>query len=319
LGCFGRCCGNKETHSDEEQVPAETKEVSDTDTLLGLDPEANFIRRLFSRYYDVLHFCRWPLLVLCLGAIIFTAIRSAQLDLPTSSDVRLYDENDNQYEQNYVWRQSLLFDALNKKGGSTAYVVWGLKPEDNGDLNNPNKWSSLVVDKSFEPSETESQVFLRDFCDDFFANDFAGFVDSSYVCPINRFDEWLVAQSSLTTPDAIYEEHCDGATGLPMDGNTFDSCISAWAAQEKETSVLSREGTLQALYIKFNSRVRYDSPFADLDDEWNAIENYMKSLKTPPGARRGYFTSEDFWWYVCTDGLSFVTALSFISCLHLSI
>ena len=51
------------------------------------------------------------------------------------------------------------------------------------------------------------------------------------------------------------------------------------------------------MYIKFNSRVRYDSPYEDLDDEWHLIEDYMQSLSRPPTARNGYFTSEDFWWY----------------------
>ena len=61
------------------------------------------------------------------------------------------------------------------------------------------------------------------------------------------------------------------------------------------------------MYIKFNSRVRYDSPYSELDDEWHAIEAYMQKLEAPAGARNGYFTSEDFWWYE-TNGQMLQTA-----------
>jgi hypothetical protein len=308
--CFS-CCGPKEFSDEDidEAVQPSSKQSLPNDAVEEIDEEANLIRRIFGRYYTVLHAIRWPLLVACIVAFVLTAIKAASLDLPTSSDVRLYNENDNQYEQNFVWRQNLLYDALYKKGGSTAYVVWGLTPADNGDRNDPTEWSSLVLDDSFEASDTDSQAFLRDFCDKFFSNVFAGLVDSDYVCPINRFDEWLQEQSISTAPDSVYQDFCGGASSLPMDPSTFDACISGWADMENETTVLSRQGKVEVMYIKFNSRVRYDSPYEDLDDEWHAIEDYMDSLDAPPTALNGYFTSEDFWWYD-TNGSMLETAYS---------
>lgn len=187
-GCF-RCFGfgKKQTNRDESDNTVEVHSVAKEEPH-EIETDSNLIRRIFTRYYKVLHLLRWPLLVLSGLALVLTAIRASLLGLPTSSDVRLYNEDDNQYEQNFVWRKNLLYDVLDKKGGSTAYVLWGVKAADNGDLNNPDKWSSLVLDDSFEPSQPDAQVFLRDFCDEFFANDFAGLVSSDYECPINRFD-----------------------------------------------------------------------------------------------------------------------------------
>lgn len=54
------------------------------------------------------------------------------------------------------------------------------------------------------------------------------------------------------------------------------------------------------MLLVFNSRVRYDSPFALLVDEWNLIEDWFeqdKSSQAPVGVNNGYFTSADFWWY----------------------
>ena len=236
------CCGcikrRKEQQCDDDQEN-NAKDASQDEVQNEIDENYNLIRRILSKYYALLHSVRWPLLVICGVAFILTAVRAASLDLPTSSDVRLYDENDNQFEQNYVWRQHLLYDVLDKKGGSTAFVIWGVKPEDNGDVNNPDKWSSLVLDDSFQPSHIESQIFLRDFCNDFFENDFAGRVTSDYVCPINRFDFWLKQQSASASPDSSYQENCGASASVPIDPNIFDSCISAWAKQEEETTILS--------------------------------------------------------------------------------
>eukprot|EP00977_Amphora_coffeiformis_P011860 scaffold2907_cov161-Amphora_coffeaeformis.AAC.6 len=293
--CFGWCKKDGSDESGKEESYA--KESGNTAEAHEIDADFSLIRRILSKYYDILHKCRWPLLVICGAAFILTALKAASLDLPTSSDVRLYNENDNQFEQNFVWRQHLLYDTLQKKGGSTAFVIWGVKPDDNGDMNNPDKWSSLVLDNTFEPSKTEAQVFLRDFCDKFFANDFAGLVISNYRCPINRFDDWLQEQAASNAPDRAYSNNCGGASSLPMDPTAFDACMSTWAGQQGETTVLSRQGKVEAMYIKFNSRVRYDSPFKDMDDEWHIIEDYMDSLEAPPSASNAYFTSEDYWWF----------------------
>lgn len=145
------------------------------------------------------------------------------------------------------------------------------------------------------------QLFLNGFCEDLFATDLAAPVSSDYTCPITKFDQWLHLQAVADLPDVSYQENCDGAALLPMDSSRFDSCISAWAVQEKETSVLSRRGKVEVIYIEFKSRVRRGDPHNRLDKEWHAIEAYMRALETPTGARNGFFTSKDFWWYDTTS------------------
>ena len=93
----------------------------------------NMIQRILLNFYDILHLTRWPLLALCLGALALSTYFASTLELPTSSDVRLLNENI-EYEQNYIYRQNLLSNALDKQGGSQAYVMWGVKAADTGDL-----------------------------------------------------------------------------------------------------------------------------------------------------------------------------------------
>jgi hypothetical protein len=295
--CRCHCCRKSEAEGHE-----------DTDHHMVVD-KPSLIRRLLTRFYNALHMGRWALLLVCVAAFIVSVVFAAKMGLPTSADVRLLDESTSQYEANYQWRIKLLYQVLVRKSGSTAYVTWGVKPADTGDINNPLSWSQLVLDESFDPSSEDSQVYMRDFCDRFFENDWAERTVVDYECPINRFDSWLQEQSNSSAPDAIYVENCGGATSLPVQQNEFDTCIYAWGQQVVELSVLAREGKVEVMYIPFSSRVRFDSNFDDTDREWKDIESWMGSqvVGAPEGVSRMFHTSENFWWYD-TNGSMLETA-----------
>ena len=55
--------------------------------------------------------------------------------------------------------------------------------------------------------------------------------------------------------------------------------------------------------------MRYDSPFDDLDSEWNNIESWMvnQTNTAPVGVNQMYFSSADFWWFD-TNGQMLATA-----------
>ena len=113
----------------------------------------NMIQRILLKYYNILHLTRWPLLALCLGALALSTYFASTLELPTSSDVRLLNENI-EYEQNYIYRQNLLSNALDRQGGSQAYVMWGVKAADTGDL---SKFINLFVFIAFSMIQTGIQ------------------------------------------------------------------------------------------------------------------------------------------------------------------
>jgi hypothetical protein len=112
------CCHRCEAGSEDEDAEGEKQSL---------------IRRIFLAYYAVLHRIRWGLLVACIAGFGVCIYFATTLELPTSADVRILDEN-NEFEQNYMWRQKLLYDALLKSGGSEVLVGFGLKPADTGDL-----------------------------------------------------------------------------------------------------------------------------------------------------------------------------------------
>jgi hypothetical protein len=139
------CCGfigtkkgalGQEENADDEDDAADKELSESTDPVDSSQDEESknpsWIQRIMIAFYNVLHTFRWPLFVICLGILALTVYVSTTLELPTSSEVRLLEDS-SQFEQNFQWRQNLLSTALEKAGGSQAYVIWGVTPADTGD------------------------------------------------------------------------------------------------------------------------------------------------------------------------------------------
>lgn len=135
------------------------------------------------------------------------------------------------------------------------------------------------------------------FCDELFAADFAAKTSDDYACPMNAFNSWLQEEAAAAPPSEAYVSSCDNVTSIPMPQENFNTCVIAWSKLVNETHVLQRDGRVRILVNRFQSRVRYDSPFDELNSEWNTIEAWMKnqSVVAPPGVKSMFFSSEDFW------------------------
>ena len=185
-------------------------------------------------------------------------------------------------------------------------------PKQRSPTDNPDTWSQLVLDDTFDPSSEEAQVFLLQFCTDFFGQAFASPVNTSFACPIQAFDLWLQEQSNATSPEDIYIHNCGGASGVPVSQEQFDPCIISWAQTVGERFILSRNHRVQIIFFPFESRIRYKDPYHVLSKEWHLIEDWMKATndhQAPEGVNKGYFSSGDFWWYD-TNGQMLRTAYS---------
>lgn len=140
---------------------------------------------------------------------------------------------------------------------------------------------------------------LKNFCPQLFAEEFAENVDVYYECPMNRFDRWLQEQSRSFSPVEEYYLNCGGATKVPVPQENFHDCIIAWSLSVGETSILQRDGVVKIMSFYYQTRVRWDSAFSELNDEWLAIESWMDDQreKVPPEVANMFSSSGDFWWY----------------------
>lgn len=142
----------------------------------------SFIHRILDSYYKLLHRFRWLVLGITAAGFITCTVFAAQLTLPTSSDVAILPDK-NQYQMHWVWNENLLSTKLAKEAGTEARIWFGVTPADTGDHLNPDSWTTLVLDETFEVKSEESQLYLLDFCGRLFAE--FGKVEDTYQCPMN--------------------------------------------------------------------------------------------------------------------------------------
>ena len=284
--CNAFNCGKRENDEDEED-----------------EGKMSLIHRILFGYYNILHKLRWVLLVASIVGFGLAAWGATTLKLPTSSEVRLVGEDAVQYEQNFIWRDYLLQSSLDKSGGSSIAIAFGLEPADTGDHNNPKKWSQLVLDNTFDAAPEASQRHLESFCPELFAQPFASVPFDGYECPINKFAKWLETESAKSNPSAGYISNCGGASGIPVPEAKFDACLIEWATQNaainQEYDVLALDGKVKIIYMMAGVRTRFDSPFDDLETEYNSIDKWIssKSSAGPDTANKAIFSSQTFWWF----------------------
>eukprot|EP00538_Stauroneis_constricta_P012591 CAMPEP_0119547884 /NCGR_PEP_ID=MMETSP1352-20130426/1904_1 /TAXON_ID=265584 /ORGANISM="Stauroneis constricta, Strain CCMP1120" /LENGTH=1198 /DNA_ID=CAMNT_0007592951 /DNA_START=90 /DNA_END=3686 /DNA_ORIENTATION=- len=310
-GCCISCCdGKKSGDGDEENNNNDNDALDDddddarnkNDDTDDDEEKPSLIRRILLTYYKLLHTARWPLLVMCMIAFGICTYIASTLSLPTSADVRLISDK-HQFEQHFLWKLELLDDVLKKSGGSLASVIWGVVPADTGDLDDPKSWSQLVLDDRFDASPEDAQIYLKDICASLFAEDFASPPESTFVCPLTEFDEWLQASSSSSSNDMqendIYTNNCNGATSLPVDPEYFDRCIIAWSQSVGQNNILAHDGKVKIITLPFTSNARWDDPFDVLEKAWNRHEAWFgdMNINAPATVNRGYFSSNDFHWY----------------------
>ena len=283
-GCFDRFCCTCFRPPPEK--------IDDT------DEHPSLIHGILSKYYRFVHSSRFFLLAVVGAVFVVCTIYAMKVRPPDSGDVRLLRES-NEYEKAAMWRKNILFENLLRSSGSSTYVVWGLIPADTGNNNDPTSFTQMVLDESFQPSQQETQIYLRDFCGKLFAQEFADPGDEE--CPVDKFDSWLRNQYALPSneTDQIYLDHCSDANGLPMPENNFDACMHNWSQEYSETEVLTRDGKVTIIFARFNGRIRFDTKFDTTKNEWNLVESWFQNerMNAPPGIGGMYFTSEDYWYF----------------------
>lgn len=132
-----------------------------------------------------------------------------------------------------------------------------------------------------------------------FAQDFAERPSQNFTCPFDDFADWIEVQAASDAPDDAYTLYCGGASSIPVPEENFHQCMISWSQLVEDTRVLSYEDKVRIIILKFGSRVRWDSPFSILGDEFDLINDWMSaSSKSAPESVKGVFMSSfDFWWY----------------------
>jgi len=258
----------------------------------------NATQRLMLSLSNVLYKLRWPLLAVSIITFGLFCYFATKLGLPESSDVRLLKPSI-QYEQAYEWRKELLASDLDDLSGSSNAIYWGLDAADTGFATDPYDGTALVLDETFNPTSTESQIHLRDFCDNLFGEEFARLPNEFFVCPMNQFDQWLKDEFSSDEPDPVYNSECGSPDGIPVASDKFHACMSAWAMKARNFDVLSKDGKVKYMRVPFRNEAIFTDPYEVLQEQWEAIDEWMTASNedAPKGVNQAFFTSITFHWH----------------------
>lgn len=283
---------------------------------------SSLIVRFMKGYNRFVFMNRCLLLVCCFIATVLCLVASTKLKAPQALDVRLLNES-NEFERNYRWRGQLLNEDMVKSAASISYVFWGVKPADTGDHgkpdngpyftcfehiliapsimpDNPDSFTQLLLDETFDPSSAEAQLFLLDFCNDFYSQPFASVATIGHECPISGFDRWLRKQKSFSDDDQdeIFRSVCNSSAMIPMDKDLFHPCVAAWARKSREGNAVLRNDEVLILSFPFRAQYGYTDSFHELAKEFWDIEHWIKDKlrSAPQGVNKAFFTGNDYWY-----------------------
>lgn len=151
---------------------------------------------------------------------------------------------------------------------------------------------------------------MLEFCDELFDQNFADVTSPDFVCPFKGFNDWVEFNGNTTgSASSAYTSNCGRATSVPVPEENFHDCIIAYSQEVSDDRILSNEGKLRIVWFQYKTSVRFDSPFDDLDLEWNAMNDWFNSIfsDAPTGVGKAFFSNADFWWYD-TNGQMLTTA-----------
>lgn len=310
LGCIGcgtcfACCSHTHVYDDvvvaahgSHKPKAATVAVTEEQESPEESESYNAAQRFMLSLSEYLHSARWPLLAICTLSFVVCIYYAQQLELPESSEVRLLKPGI-QFEQAYAWRKELLTTELDNLSGSRNSLIWGLDPADTGRQNDPYDGTSLVLDETFDPSSTEAQVYLKDFCDNLYENEFARVPNESYVCPINKFDKWLKDMHLSDEKDALYDATCGSPDGIPMDSDKFHACMTGWALKTENYDVLSRDGIVKYMKVTFINVGVFTDAYVILQEQYDYIQAWLDEVNevAPEGVNQSFFTGTTFHWH----------------------
>lgn len=235
---------------------------------------------------------RFVLIALFSVAISLCAWRASDIPLPKSSDVQLLPD-DHVLQLYSTWAKDLYG---NSEGESWVSVVWGLRPGDTGDANDPTKLTDLLADHDFDPTSDAAQLWLMSFCEATRQASVTAGIVGGVDCAVTEMHDWLVRRNVNEGANV-----CGGATGLPVAAASFDGCVEEFLGENewRRERLRMYDGKLVAVVFAFRATIRWDSSYEELRDAVDQWESHMdgQNAAAPAGVNQGFFTSGDFHWW----------------------
>ncbi|XP_072163926.1 protein dispatched homolog 1-like [Diadema setosum] len=267
------------------------------------------VKGLFKRVFRVhlpkgvfkLRFLWLPLfssLIVVSFVVIFV---SPRLTLPTRGGLQLYQLSHPLEMYEHVLMDEFDFERA-KSSNLPIIVVWGVVPIDNGNHWDPYDRGYLVMDKSFNLLQQDSQEWLLAFCSSVRNQSF--YQDSVYEdCFVESLKEFLEEPCADGSAEA-WRFPCCGKThdDFPYPPDLFQECteklMTLRCAPGFCSSVMpgprfDANNSITALIVQFKSSVLERFEYKETKIFWDDASSWVSSqlASAPPGLQSGWFVT----------------------------
>ena len=217
-----------------------------------------------------------------------------RLSLPSTGDFQILRE-DNYLEQ---WERIYkhMFKFTESTGQRmTGYILFGVKPTENGDSWNTNDRGSIVMDKSFEFYSKEHQEWMLQFCNDLRRQEFYHGDRSNRglrMCFMESLIEYM--ERSYSAIGSRSSPCCCSKHSFPYESDIFHTCL-------RECSIAGQcsygvrfhsdkdEFAAVAIVFETSTFVTYDSKI--IHDFWKETNRWVdqRLKEAPKSLQEGWF------------------------------
>ena len=283
---------------------------------------------LFGKVFPVLVERLWALWLLIFLGIgvggMIAVFYSPKLKLPHSKEIQLFPDSQviERWGQGLRTNFRYIIDSDNNQLESINIVfVWGIKPEDNGNMYDTEAKVTLVPDRSFNLISVESQKWMKDFCADLVQQPF---IDQTYKqhnssCAFAFFEEMLASVCSgkkttlhFSDQEKLYLSPCCnlGVLTFPTNSSNFELCfpilvdvaLYKWRRQGSlflGQTLFDSENIPSGFMLDIATTKSFSTSYEEMKTNVDMFENYFKKwLNTaPPGLNNGFVTSVHYFHF----------------------
>ena len=285
-------------------------------------------KRLFGKVFPALIEKLWALWLLMFLGIgvggMVVVFYSPKLKLPHSKEIQLFPDSQviERWGQELRTNFRYIIDSDTKQLESINIIfVWGIKPEDNGDMYDTEAKMTLVPDRSFDLISVESQKWMKDFCKDLIEQPF---IDQKYrehntSCAFALFEEMLASACSgkntvlhLSDKEKLYLTPCcnRGVLTFPTNSSDFEICLPILADVALNNwrfhgpsflgqTLFDSENIPTGFMLEVATTKSFSTSYEEMKTNVNTFETYFKKWlgTAPPGLNNGFITSLNYFYF----------------------
>ena len=203
--------------------------------------------------------------------------------------------------ENYYLNYKSYFRFEQKNRGMWVELLWGIKPEDNGNKFNPDDKGTLQMDENFDKSSLFSlsgQSFLRSLCQSIGEQSFfMAFGSQGQQCPFETFIE------TCTSPGTGC---CGVNASFPFPADIAEKCVRETSTYNDTGVLFDEQGKIVGFHLEILTDQSFTTSFTVMDDFWKKVKSWFdkEMAEAPTGLKNGWLGFWNLDFFALQIGLS---------------